>query len=120
MNKKQIFLNTISWGFALWFFGYILGIVFFPIVPKNQIGFFILPFGTALSLWILIKKIKRKEFGCYFGLGVFWVVMAIALDYFFIVKLFKSTDYYKLDVYLYYLLTFILPITVGWFKFKKK
>jgi hypothetical protein len=24
MNKKQIFLNTIAWGFALWLFGYVL------------------------------------------------------------------------------------------------
>jgi hypothetical protein len=45
--------------------------------------------------------------------------MAAALDYLFIVKLFKSADYYKPDVYVYYVLTFILPIAVGWYKKSK-
>jgi len=35
----------------------------------------------------------------------------------FIVKAFKPADgYYKLDVYLYYALTFALPLIVGWRK----
>jgi hypothetical protein len=38
-------------------------------------------------------------------------------DYFLLVKVFKPVDgYYKLDVYLYYVLTFILPLIVGWRK----
>ncbi len=120
MTKKQIILNNIFWGFILWLFGYILGIVFFAFVPKDQIGFYILPFGTALTLWVLLKKIKREEFLCYIGVGMFWTLIAVILDYLFIVKLFKSADYYKPDVYLYYALTFVLPILVGWYKFKGK
>ena len=115
----KIFKNTVSWGFVLWLFGYILGIVFFAMVPKNLIGFFILPLGVAFTLWVLLKKIKRDEFMCYFGLGLIWTLMAVLLDYFFIVKLFHSVGYYKLDVYVYYILTFFLPIIVGWYKFKK-
>ncbi len=121
MNKKQVGIlkNTVSWGLALWLFGYVLGIVFYGIVPKNLIGFVILPFGIIFTLWVLLKKIKREELMCYFGLGLIWTVMAILLDYIFIVKLFHSVGYYKIDVYVYYVLTFILPIVVGWFKFKK-
>ena len=118
-NPMKIFLNTVMWGLVLWLFGYILGIVFFTLVPKNLIGFVILPLGVAFTLWVLIKKIKREEFGCYFGLGLIWTIMAVGLDYLFIVKMLKSTDYYKPDVYVYYTLTFLLPLAVGWFKFKK-
>lgn len=118
-NKGKIFLNTVFWGFILWLFGYILGIVFFAFVPKDAIGWFVLPLGVIFTLWVLFKKIERESFGCYIGLGIFWVIIAVVLDYFFIVELFKSTDYYKLDVYVYYILTFVLPVIAGWYKFNK-
>jgi hypothetical protein len=119
MTKKQILLSNVFWGFILWLFGYVLGIVFFAFAPKEQIGFYILPLGVVFTLWVLLKKTKREQFMCYFGLGVIWTIMAVLLDYLFIVKLFKSADYYKLDVYIYYALTFILPILVGWWKKSK-
>jgi len=92
---------------------------FFAFVPKEQIGFYILPLGVALTLWVLFKKIRREAFMCYIGLGVIWTIMAVVLDYFFIVKMFQSADYYKPDVYVYYALTFTFPIITGWYKFKK-
>lgn len=120
MNKKKIFLNTVFWGFILWLIGYILGFIFFAFVPNNLLGWSIMPIGIIITLWVLIKKIKREQLKCYFGLGIIWTVMAIILDYIFLVKLLKPVDgYYKLDVYLYYLITLILPIIFGWFKFKK-
>ena len=118
-NKGKIFVNTIFWGFILWLFGYILGFVFFALVPKNVLGWYIMPFGIVFTLWVLLKKIKREKFMCYIGLGVIWTIIAVVLDYIFIVKMLKSTNYYKLDVYIYYILTFILPIIVGWYRFKK-
>lgn len=118
-NKGKIFLNTVLWGFALWLFGYILGFVFYALVSKEVMGWYILPFGLLATIWVLLKKIKREEFGCYVGLGVVWTIMAVALDYAFIVKMLKAADYYKLDVYIYYVTTLVLPIVVGWYKFKK-
>jgi hypothetical protein len=118
-HKGKIFLNTVFWGFMLWLFGYILGMIFFAFAPKDMIGWYILPLGVIFMLWVLLKKIKREEFMCYFGLGLIWTIMAVALDYVFVVKLLKAVGYYKLDVYVYYILTFILPIIVGWFKFKQ-
>jgi len=53
---------------------------------------------------------------CYVGLGVIWTIIAVALDYVFIVKMLNSPDYYKLDVYSYYILAFSLPVIVGWYK----
>lgn len=115
-DKKKIFFNTVFWGFILWLFGYVLGIALFPFVPKETLGWYITPFGVSFTLWVLFKKIKRDSFGCYVGLGIFWVIIAVTLDYIFIVKLFKSVDYYKIDVYAYYALTFVLPVVVGWYK----
>ncbi|NTW30107.1 MAG: hypothetical protein HGA33_02435 [Candidatus Moranbacteria bacterium] len=117
-NNGKIFLNTVGWGFVLWLVGYVLGIVFFALVPKEQIGFFVMPLGMAFTLWVLWKKIEREELMCYFGLGIIWTIMAIVLGYLFNVKMFHLTDYYKPDVYLYYVLTFVLPIAVGWYRFK--
>ena len=119
MDKKKIFLNTVFWGFILWLFGYILGFVFFAFVPKETIGWFIMPFGVLATLWVLIKKIKREKFMCYIGLGVIWTIIAVAMDYIFLVKLLGATNYYKADVYLYYLLTLALPIAVGFYRFRK-
>lgn len=116
-NNTKIFLNTVSWGFVLWLFGYILGFIFFAFMPKDLLGWFIMPFGIALTLWVLFKRIRREMFLCYFGIGLIWTVMAIVLDYIFLVKMLNALDYYKLDVYLYYILTFTLPPLVGWFKF---
>ncbi len=118
-NKGKIFLNTVFWGFVLWLFGYILGFIFFAFLPKDLIGWYIMPLGIIATLWVLLKKIKRENFMCYIGLGVIWALMAIVLDYFFLVKLLKAVNYYKLDVYIYYFLTLLLPITVGSYRFNK-
>ena len=118
-DKKRIFLNTVFWGFLLWLFGYILGIIFFFFVPKESLGWFIMPVAVIVTLWVLFKKIERETFFCYALVGVFWTIIAVSLDYAFIVWMFKSTDYYKLDVYLYYILTLTLPAVVGWYKLNK-
>jgi hypothetical protein len=50
-------------------------------------------------------------------LAVVWTGIAIVLDYLFIIKALDSgLVYYKLDVYTYYILTFIIPVAVGWWK----
>jgi hypothetical protein len=118
MDKKKIFLNTLLWGFLLWLFGYALGFVFFAFLPKDLLGWAIMPFGIAATLWVLFKKIEREEFTCYIGLGVIWTIIAVLFDYIFMVKLISGASYYKLDIYIYYFLTLALPVGVGWYKMK--
>lgn len=120
MPTKEIVKSNLIWGFILWITGYVLGILLFPILPADQIGFYIAPLGLALMVWVLFNKIKRAELMCYFGVGLFWTVIAVVMDYLFIVLLFHSTNYYKPDVYLYYLLTFVTPLVVGYWKFTHK
>lgn len=108
---RHALTDFIGWGLGLWVIGYLLGILFFMIVPPELIGWAITPIGIAVTLWVLLKKVKRGPRSRYFLLACAWTGIAIVCDYFFIVRLFKPADgYYKLDVYLYYILTFFLPL----------
>jgi len=114
---KQFLKDALGWGVVLWFIGYLLGIILFAIVPPSLLGWIIMPIGIALTLWVLIKKIKGSSVWYYLGVAIVWTVIAVAFDYLFLVKIFKPADgYYKLDVYLYYIFTFILPLAVGFWR----
>lgn len=118
--SKHLLKDAFIWGFILWIIGYLLGIVLFPFVSPSMIGWIIMPIGIVITLWILFKKIKGDSLKYYILLASVWVLIAITFDYFFLVKLLKPVDgYYKLDVYLYYALAFILPLIVGWRKVEK-
>ncbi|HCW09057.1 MAG TPA: hypothetical protein DGG95_17000 [Cytophagales bacterium] len=117
---KSFFKDTLGWGFLLWLLGYVLGIVFFMIMPAHMIGWVITPIATIITLWVLIKKIESTSFQYYLIIGVTWLILAAVLDYFFIVKAFHPQDgYYKPDVFLYYSLTFCLPLAVAFWKQRK-
>jgi len=117
-QSKQLLKDTLGWGFLLWLIGYILGIILFMIVPPSMVGWIIMPIGIVLTLWVLLRKVKSSSLQYYLLLAVVWTLIAIIFDYFLLVKLFKPADgYYKMDVYLYYILTFILPLII-WFKKK--
>lgn len=103
--------RAIVWGFLLWLFGYILGFVFYAFVPQNLLGWAIMPFGILATLWVLAKKLSRLTSRQAIATGLAWVLIAIVCDYLFLVKVLHPADgYYKLDVYVYYALTFFLPL----------
>jgi hypothetical protein len=121
MSNLERIKNSLFWGIILWLIGYIAGVVLFFIMPKDYIGWVITPLATLITIYILIKMIKRPSLTCYFGLGLIWTIIAVLFDFIFIVKLFNSgISYYKSDVFLYYILTFTLPIAVGYWKFVHK
>ena len=112
--SKQFYKDAFGWGSVLWLIGYILGILLFFVVSPSMIGWILAPIGTVITLWVLFKKIKSTSVQYYVMLAVVWTILAIALDYFLLVKVFNPADgYYKPDVYLYYILIFILPVVVG-------
>lgn len=114
---KQFYKDAFMWGFILWLIGYLLGIVFFAVVPVSLIGWVIMPIGIFITLWVLLKKLQANSLKYYGMLAVVWLLIAVICDYFFLVKVFNPIDgYYKPDVYLYYALTLILPLLVGWRK----
>lgn len=99
------------WGFLLWLFGYILGFVLFFVVPTAYLGWVIMPLGIFFTLWVLSHKIPHTTLDHYIIIALIWTIIAIVCDYYLLVKVLHPADgYYKLDVYLYYLITFMLPI----------
>ena len=118
--KNMSIKSAVVWGIVLWLIGYILGIVLFPLVPTSMIGWVIMPIGALITLWVVATRIKARSFRQYLRLASIWTLIALVFDYFFLVKLLKPTDgYYKPDVYLYYTLTFALPMLVGWWKLRR-
>ena len=118
--NKQFLKDTVGWGFILWFIGYVLGVILIFILPPSLIGWVIMPIGLIITFWVLLKKVKLAGLRDYFILAAVWTVIAVVFDYIFIVKAFHPADgYYKPDVYLYYLLTFIAPLIVCWWKKEK-
>jgi len=118
---KQLIIDTLVWGLLLWLIGYVLGLLLFFVLPVTLIGWAILPVGVIITAWVLFRKIRREDFRYYGVLAVAWTVIAVACDYVFIVLALKPADgYYKADVYLYYLLVFVLPLIAGWWKTNEK
>lgn len=121
MRVRQILRDGLGWGFGLWLVGYVLGIVLFMFVPPAVLGWVIMPIGTGLTLWVLLKKIRATSLKYYWLVAAIWTLIAVVCDYFLLVRVFKPADgYYKPDVYVYYALTLILPLAVGWYKFTVK
>jgi hypothetical protein len=113
---KKVLIDTLGWGLLLWFIGYVLGIILFFVLPLSLIGWAILPVGLIIMFWVLFKQIKSTDFRYYLILAIIWMVIAIVGDYVFIVLLLKPEIYYKLDVYVYYVLMFASPLIAFWWK----
>ena len=97
----------------LWFIGYVLGFVFFAFVPAGRIGWYVMPIGMLITIAVLWKKIPLASLHDALVLGAGWSIIAIVCDYLFLVLLLHPADgYYKLDVYLYYIITLALPVVV--------
>lgn len=119
LRGRQFYKDSFGWGFILWLIGYALGMILFSFVPPVIIGWIIMPIGVIITLWVLFKRVKGDSFKYYLLLAIIWTLIAVVFDYFFLVKAFNPADgYYKLDVYLYYALTFIFPLIKAFFLLK--
>ena len=106
--------KTLLWGFLLWLFGYMLGFMFFAVVPPALLGWVIMPFGLAATVWVLYKKFPVLATKDALITGVVWAMIAIVGDYLLLVQVLHPADgYYKLDVYLYYATTLVLPLIIS-------
>ena len=114
MNTRL--LNAaVGWGFVLWLIGYVLGVALFFVLPTSMLGWVITPIAFAITVWVLLRRVKGDSLQHYIIVAMTWTAIAVVFDYLFIVKAFNPPDgYYKLDVYLYYALTLLLPLIVGW------
>ena len=94
--NKQFLKNSLGWGLALWFIGYVLGIILFFLLPSRLIGWTIMPIGLLITFWVLLKKVEDDSLQYYLILAIVWTAIAVVFDYLFIVETFKPADgYYK-------------------------
>ena len=70
--------DVLGFGFGLWLFGYLLGVVLFAVVPPAQIGWWVTPFGLAATLLTLSKWVHPESLRYGAALGFGWGAIAIA------------------------------------------
>jgi hypothetical protein len=119
---QQILKDTAGPGILFWLIGYLMGIVLFFTPFKESMGWIMLvtftPFTIAVTWWWFRQR-EHLSLQYYAGVGVVWALIAVVLDYLFIVMLFGSTAYYSLHIYLYYALMVFIPSGVGMYLDRK-
>jgi hypothetical protein len=114
--------DTAGLGTFFWLLGYLASLaLYFSPVPYS-IGWVLLviftPFTIGVTWWWFNQR-ERLPLQYYAGVGIAWTLIAIVLDYLFIVLLFNAAEYYMPDVLLYYVLMFFIPVGVGLYLHRK-
>ncbi|KQC03983.1 MAG: hypothetical protein APR53_04215 [Methanoculleus sp. SDB] len=111
---KEWITDTAGLGTLFWLVGYLVSIVLFFSPFAYAMGWIITavftPVTIAVTWWWFRSRPLPLTY--YAILGVSWTAIAVVLDYLFIVVLFEAS-YYGADVFVYYALTFAIPVCVG-------
>lgn len=107
--------DTAGPGTLFWLIGYLAGIVLFFTPLKNSMGWIIMAVLTPVTImvtwwWFRGRDLPLRYFA---GVGIAWMLIAVVLDYLFIVQLFRSPAYYAPHVFIYYALMVLIPVGVG-------
>jgi len=102
-------------GIFVWLIGYFAGIVLYFFLSPVILGWVLFAIFTPIVILLCYKRFgKREESVSYYAsVAAVWLVVALVFDYLFLVKLLNPPVYYKLDVYVYYASTFLIPFLVG-------
>lgn len=119
MSKTKL-IDTIGLGFAVWLVGYAAGMMLFAFVPLSVLGWFVLAVLIPVAIFIAYKRFRGMKAPALYFLFVAasWVSLAVVFDHLFIVKAFNVQNYYDVDVFIYYALTFFIPLSMG-LKYRK-
>jgi hypothetical protein len=112
---KQWIKDTAGLGVVLWLIGYLASLVLFFSPYAGIMGWILLAVFTPVTIavtWWWFRQRERLPLQYYACVGVAWTLIAIVLDYLFIVLMFQAT-YYESDVFVYYAVTFLIPLGVG-------
>ena len=110
--------DTLGLGTLLWLIGYLASLALYFSPLSYSLGWIILAVFTPFTIWVTwwwFRPGGRLPLQYYAEVGVSWTLIAVVLDYLFIVRLFHSPQYYAPDVFLYYALMFLIPVGVGWY-----
>ena len=102
ISMKQWIKDTAGLGIAFWFAGYLASLALFFTPYAGIMGWILLAVFTPVTVaiaWWWFKKRERLDLQYYAGVGVAWVLIAVVLDYLFIVLMFQAS-YYETDVFL--------------------
>jgi hypothetical protein len=113
---KQWIRDTAGLGIALWLIGYLASLVLFYTPYAGIMGWILFAIFTPVTIviaWWWFRQREPLPLQYYAGVGVAWVLIAVVLDYLFIVLLFQAASYYEPDVFVYYTVTFLIPVGVG-------
>lgn len=113
---KQWIKDMAGLGTGLWLIGYLASLaLYFTPIWETMGGWILLIIFTPLTIaitWWWFNRREQLPLQYYAGVGIAWMLIAIVLDYLFIVRLFHAT-YYGTDVFVYYAMTFLIPVGVG-------
>jgi hypothetical protein len=112
---KQWIKDTAGLGTGLWLIGYLASLALFFSPFAGTMGWILIVIFTPVTIaitWWWFRQREHLPLQYYAGVGVTWVMIAVVLDFLFIVLLFRAT-YYGSDVFVYYALTFLIPVGVG-------
>ena len=106
--------DTLGLGTLLWLFGYLMSLVLFFTPLSGIMGWIITAVFTPVTIVITWWWFRGRDLALadFVRVGAIWTVLAVILDYLFIVRLFQAS-YYGPDVFVYYALTFLIPVGVG-------
>ena len=107
--------DTAGLGTLFWLLGYLASMVLFFSPFSYSLSWIILAIFTPFTIWVTwwwFRPRERYPLEYYAKVGAAWTLIAVVLDYLFIVLLFRAS-YYAPDVFLYYALVFLIPVGVG-------
>jgi hypothetical protein len=111
---QAIVKDTAGIGILLWLIGYLAALLLFVSSLAAVMGWILIAVFTPVSIVIVWRWFAGRDLplAYYAGAGIVWTAIAIVCDYLFIVVLFSAT-YYGPDVFVYYAITFLVPVCVG-------
>ena len=114
---QAILKDTAGIGILLWLLGYLASLLLFVSPLSGVMGWILIAVFTPVSILIVWRWFAGRDLplAYYAGAGVVWTAIAVVFDYLFIVLLFSAT-YYGPDVFVYYAITFLVPVGIGLWK----
>lgn len=112
----QLLRDTAYTGILLWVAGYLASMaVYFSGLNYDVWGKVVLllyiPCAAVFAYWYFSQRELSLQY--YAGVGIAWSLIAVVLDYPFIVMRFGAWQYYTPDVFFYYIVMFLIPVIVG-------
>ncbi|OPX63619.1 MULTISPECIES: hypothetical protein [unclassified Methanoregula] len=113
---EQLLRDTVYAGILLWAAGYLASMAVYHSLPDygfwgKVVLLLYLPCAFGFACWYFSGRILSLRYSA--GIGISWSLIAIILDFPFIVLRFGAWQYYGPDVYVYYIAMAVIPMAAG-------